>query len=302
MNQSKKLNLTVGIIVLNGDFFLRQVIESLYPYAHAICIAEGAVNYWAQQGITTSTDDTLEILTTFPDPENKIKVVHGTYAEKDDQCRAWFNLVPDDTDYILCCDSDEVHTGKNIERLIDYLSTQQPTSVGFKSDSFYGGFERIIGGFERDHSFKRVLKYEKGCIYRTHRQPTLSLNGNDIQGKDITGNQLYAETGITMWHGSYVSPKGVYEKIKYYESAVIKPGACIPNYFTDVFMPWVTQPDKRDEIENRWRGVQEFMPQFRGDCFTLPFTGEHPDVILRDWEILQNKFNKQLEYYVKNVH
>lgn len=289
------LKISFGIIVLNGDFFLRQVIESIYPYAHSICVAEGSVKYWREQGIETSQDETNLILHTFPDPDNKLKIVHGTWDEKTEQCQAWFKLVPEDTDYVFCVDSDEVHSAENIEKLIKFLEKEQPTSVGFKSDSFYGGFDRIIGGFEREHSFKRVLQYKKGCIYRTHRQPTLSLNGIDIEGKDISGNQLHSATGITMWHGSYVSPKGVKDKIQYYENAVITQGNCIANYFENVYLNWVLNPHKRQQIEQTYKGVQEFNPQTRGEAFTMPFSGNHPDIIKRDMVHLIQKFEIQLE-------
>lgn len=295
------MKLTFGICVLNGDFFLRQVLESIYPIAHAICISEGAVGYWAQKGIKGSTDDTNNIIYSFPDPANKIRVVHGTHVEKTEQCQAWFSLVPNDTDYIVCNDADEVHTTTNIQKLINFLAKEQPTSVGFKSDSFFGGFDRIIGGFERDHNFKRVLKYEKGSTYLTHRQPTLALGGRPIQGKDITGNELYDKTGITMWHGSYVSPKQTAEKIEYYfEGLGLKHNnKGIPNYFNDVFLQWILHPERRDEIEKKWKGVQEFHPSGRGECYTMPFTGQHPEIILRDMDELKEKFNKQLKEYTK---
>jgi hypothetical protein len=308
------MKLTFGIIVLNGDFFLRQVLESIYPYAHAICIAHGPVRWWMDHGVYTSADDTLKIIREFPDPDNKIKLRTGFYKEKDEQCRAWFQDVPVDTDYVFCNDADEVHTPENILKLIEYLKKQQPTSVGFKSDSFYGGFDHIIGGFERDHSFKRVLKYIPGCFYLTHRQPTLATGTNidyafpipetylnsikPIEGKDITGNQLYDATGITMWHGSYVSPRAVYNKIMYYENAVISKGNCIPDYFNQVFLPWVLHPEQRTAIEDKWNGVQEFMPHARGECKTMPYNGKHPAIIERDMDELQAKFQKELNQFL----
>lgn len=293
------MKITFGIIVLNGDFLLKQVLQSIYPFAHAICIAEGPVNYWANiKGITTSIDDTNKILEEFPDPENKIKVTHGIYSEKDEQCRAWFKDVPIDTDYVFCVDADEIHSRQNILKLIKYLEKHKPDSIGFKSDSFFGGFERIIGGFERDHSFKRVLKYIPGCIYRTHRQPTLSLNGLDIDSHNVIGTELFEKTGITMWHGSYVSPKMVHDKISYYESAVIKKGLCIPNYFTEVWLKWVLHPELREEIETTYKGVQEFVPRARGECYTLPYSREHPQIIKDSMKELVNKFNQQLKQFI----
>jgi hypothetical protein len=301
------MKLTFGIIVLNGDFFLKQLLESIYPVAHAICIAEGAVSYHSNKFPSGSTDDTVNIIKSFPDPQRKIKYTTGKiYAEKTEQCRAWFDMVPWDTDYIICNDADEIHTPENLETLIEFLEREKPTSVGFKSDSFYGGFKRIIGGFERDHSFKRVLRYYPNAVYRTHRQPTLAWDipsdpDSDeydigrIAGLHITGNQLWDDTGITMWHGSYVSPGAVKEKIEYYENAVIAPGKCIPNYFDEVYLPWVLGDDyKKVEIEEKYNGVQEFIPEARGECKTMPYGRQHPEVIRKYWSELHGKFVEQL--------
>lgn len=305
-----KLKLSFGLICFNADFFLKQVLESIYPFAYKICIAEGPVKYWQDKGYMHSMDGTIPILKHFSDPQQKITVIHSKYAEKTEQCRAWFKYVPDDTDYVFCVDADEVHKPEHIESLIQFLEKEQPTSVGFKSDTFYGGFDRMIGGFERDHSFKRVLKYERGCEYVTHRQPTLGhfnivsdplIRDIDkikiiISGNDITGNQLYEATGITMPHYSYVSPKGVYEKLQYYEDSVISKGNCIPNYFEDVWLRWVkSSANGRKEVEARWKGVQEFRPEKRGEAYTLPaFNYKHPHVIERDMELLKDKFYDQL--------
>lgn len=287
------MKITFGIIVFNSDFFLRQVLENIYPHAHKICIAEGPVDWWQKQGFNYSTDETNLILRTFPDPENKLSIVHSQYSEKDEQCRAWFSMVPADTDYIFCTDADEIHA--DIPKIISFLEKEQPTSVGFKSNSFFGGFERIIGGFEQQHSFKRILKYEKGCQYRTHRQPTLSLHGKDIVGKDITGLDLYTRTGIEMAHYSYVSSNMVRDKINYYEGAVISQGNCIENYFNHVWLAWVNGTDEQKmEIEKKYNGVQEFKPSARGECFTLPFPGEHPEVIKKYLPELKEKLKKQL--------
>lgn len=301
------MKITFGMIVLNGGFFLRQILETIYPFAHRICIAEGPVKWFYEEGgIYRSTDDTIDIIKNFPDPERKIDLFIGSYYEKDHQCRAWFSHVPSDTDYVFCVDADEVHRPENIEALIRYLESEKPTSVGFKSDSFYGGFQYIIGGFERDHSFKRVLQYKPGCRYRTHRQPSLSMSTttsdvDDIKGKDIKGNQLYEATGITMPHFSYTSPLGVKRKLDYYQAAVIAPGKCIPDYFKSVYLPWVQLPEHRKEIENLWKGVQEFVPDIRDECYTELFTGQLPDIIIRDMPQLTSRFNIELAQCLKEV-
>ena len=58
------MKITFGMIVLNGDQVLKETLASVYPYAHQILIAEGPVSYWQEQGYTTSTDGTNEILNT----------------------------------------------------------------------------------------------------------------------------------------------------------------------------------------------------------------------------------------------
>lgn len=295
------MKITVGIIVLNSDFFLKQAIESIYEVAHAICIAQGPVTWWKDQGVLCSAPETMEILHTFPDPDKKIKIFHATYKEKTEQCQAWFKMVPEDTDYILCIDADEIHTSENIEKLIMYLEKHKPDRVGFKSDTFFGGFDRIVGGFEREHSFIRVLRYIPGCEYRTHRQPTLSINGRDITSKDISGNVLYDYTGITMWHGSYVSPKGVQDKIRYYEGAVIKPGQCIPDYFNRLWLPWVMYPNVREELEKQYNGVHEFAPAMRGPTFTIPYPGSHPAIIRHYMPAFMEQFNKELKEEIQKT-
>jgi hypothetical protein len=51
-------------------------------------------------------------------------------------------------------------------------------------------------------------------------------------------------------------------------------------------------------IEKMYRGVHEFKPEARGDCFTEKFTLEHPLSIRNNIDLLKQKFNNQLSTYV----
>ena len=106
------------MIVFEGDYVLKECLESIYPYATQILIAEGPVEFWQSQGRTTSTDKTNEILENFPDPENKISIVHGQFSEKDEQCNAYMQFLKDDIDYLWEVDSDEVYKKSDIEKVI----------------------------------------------------------------------------------------------------------------------------------------------------------------------------------------
>ena len=150
------MKLAFGMIVFEGDYVLQECLEQVYPYASQILIAEGPVTFWQNQGRTTSLDDTNKILDEFPDPENK--------SEKDEQCRAYMDHINDDIDYIWNLDSDELFKSEDIEKVIDFLKRDNPTSVGVRSCSFYGGFDHYLTGFELNRdNFLRVFKYEAGA-------------------------------------------------------------------------------------------------------------------------------------------
>ena len=65
------MKIAFGMIIFNGNHVLNETLESIYPYANQILIAEGPVQFWQDEGYTTSTDGTNEVLDNFPDPENK---------------------------------------------------------------------------------------------------------------------------------------------------------------------------------------------------------------------------------------
>lgn len=288
------MKIAAGIIIFNSDFVLKQVLDSIYPYMNQILISEGCVKYWADKGFTTSTDKTNEILANYPDPDKKITIVHGTYSEKTEQANAYMKHVAPDTDYVWNIDADEVFKAKDIEKIIELLEKEKYTSVGFRSLSFYGGFERYLTGAELHHEFIRIQKYHPGAMWQSHRPPTITLP--EGMSKKHLSFETLAQMGIYMYHYSYVFPRQVQEKIGYYENAVIKKDGCIPNYFNEVYLAWVRGDlEQKYRVEQTYRGVHEFIPKDRGDCFTERFTLEHPFVITRDMQDLKDKFQKQLE-------
>ena len=273
------MRIAFGMIVFEGDYVLQECLEAVYPFATQILIAEGPVRYWQDQGRTTSTDRTNKILHNFPDPDNKITIVHGQFEEKDDQCRAYMPYLRDDIDYIWNLDSDEVYKPEDIQKMINILEVEQPTSVGMRSCSFYGGFNDYIGGFElKTDNFLRIFKVYPGSTWKTHRPPTIIAppSVTTLPEKHIDSDWLYRSTGIQMYHYSYVFPSQVKNKIEYYRAKVSRQN-CIPNYFQDVYMEWMS--GNKDKVENKWLGVHEFIPAIRGPARTERFIGFHPENI-----------------------
>ena len=69
------MKIAVGMIVFNGNYVLKEALESVYPFVDQILVAEGPVKFWQENGYTTSSDGTNQVLHDFEDPENKIKIV-----------------------------------------------------------------------------------------------------------------------------------------------------------------------------------------------------------------------------------
>lgn len=291
--------ITFGMIIFESDYVLQQCIEQVYPFAHSIVIAEGPVTYWQNLGRTTSTDRTNDIINNFYDPDKKIKIVHGMFNEKDDQCRAYINLIPDDTDYLWNLDADEVYKTEDLKNIISFLDTEQPTSLGVQSCTFYGGFDRYLTGFEQyTDNFLRIFRYIPGSTWLTHRPPTMKYPYN-IPNKHINSKTLYEAIGFQMYHYSYVFPDQVYKKIAYYKDSVSKQN-CIDDYFQNIYIPWITGNDiKKQQVEKLYLGVHEFKPIVRGECFTKKFDGQHPESIVSNMNLLKTKIDQQLKKYIQ---
>jgi hypothetical protein len=293
------MKIAFGMIVFEGDYVLKQCLEQIYPFATQILISEGPVLYWQKQGKKTSMDRTNEILDNFPDPEKKIKIIHGQFNEKDEQCRTYMSYINDDIDYIWNIDSDEIYKTKDLIKIIDFLKSEKPTSVGVRSCSFYGGFNNYLTGFElKKDNFLRIFKFTPNATWLTHRPPTIQYPSNvNIIKKHIDSDTLYNMLGVQMYHYSYVFPNQVNRKIAYYKDSVSKEN-CIDNYFSTIYLPWVKGNDNtKQNIENDYLGVHEFKPHVRGECFTKPFTLIHPESIERDMLELVETFNEQLKQY-----
>ena len=293
------MKIAFGMIVFNGGYVLKQVLDSVYEFADQILISEGPAKYWQQKGYTTSSDNTNQILQEYPDPKNKIKIHHGQYEEKDEQCNAYMKFLDKDIDYIWNLDSDEVYKSEDLETIKKLLHDNQYTSMGLRSCSFYGGFDRYIGGFEQNNdNFLRVFKAYPECKWLTHRPPTIVPIGNikPLPIKHLCSDELYDKTGIEMYHYSYVFPKQVYNKINYYYG-IGGWANRIPNYFLDVYYPWITGNDEqKKQIEKKYNGVHEYLPSGRNESFTKSFTKDHPDSIKKSMPDFLKTIKEELEH------
>lgn len=291
--------ITVGMIVFNGDYVLEECLSSIYPFVQQIIVAEGPVQFWQEQGHTTSTDKTNDILHNFYDPDKKLKVLHGQYIEKTDQSNLYMKFVNPNTDYIWHIDCDEVYKENDIKTILSLLEQNQYTSIGLQFCTFYGGFDHVLGGFEENTETHRIKRIYPGSYWSTHRPPTIAhRQPNILQNKHLDYKNLFNNYGVQIYHYSYVFPKQVKEKLLYYKQKISKDN-CINNYYQEIYEPWTKANLNNDEltkstIEDKYNGVHEFLPSYRGECRTKKFEETHPYWIDKNMEKLKNKLIGQL--------
>ena len=228
--------ISIGMIVLNGEPFLRYNLKSLYPFAHEIIVVEGA-SYGATSIASPeghSIDNTLQVLLDFKreeDPDEKIKIIiaeddghpNGFWpGEKDQQSQAYASRATGD--YLWQVDVDEFYRKKDIQAILTLLREEPEISaMSFRMITFWGGFDYITDGWylrQGANQYHRLFKWGPGYEYITHRPPTvIDECGNDLRKLCWIPALDTVKKGIFLYHYSLVFPKQVKEKSEYYKNA-----------------------------------------------------------------------------------
>ncbi len=228
--------ITFGMIVLNGEPFLRYNLRALYPFAHQIIVVEGAAPGAASIATPDghSRDGTLHSLRLFrerEDPEGKVVVVtaedeghrNGFWpGEKDEQSRAYSSRAAGD--YLWQVDVDEFYMPDDMAAVMDMLERDPGiTAVSFRMITFWGGFDYVTDGWylRRGASqYHRLFRWGAGYRYVTHRPPTVhDPGGTDLREIRWVGGDSMARRGILLYHYSLLFPRQVEEKCEYYANA-----------------------------------------------------------------------------------
>lgn len=224
---------TFGIIVLNGEPFVRCNLRSLYSFAHEIIVVEGGSPNAAADTTEDghSVDGSLETLLRFKaeeDPEGKIQIItrETFWTEKDEQSKAYAERATGD--YIWQVDIDEFYHPEDIEKILKMLAINPSISgISFYWRNFWGGFNYLVNGWRYRSNVKnmngnrRIFKWGKGFEYVSHRPPTVV----DNQARDLctlawVGPEETAKMGIFCFHYGMVFPKHARQKVNYYKKLV----------------------------------------------------------------------------------
>ncbi len=288
------IKISFGMIVLNGEPFLKYNLRALYPFAHQIIVAEGA-SYNSRHCATKdghSIDQTREILRTFKeneDPENKLILVtaedeghqDGFWpGEKDEQCQAFSKRATGN--WLWQIDVDEFYKDSDMKAIIQMIEDDPTiTTFSFPELPFWGSFNYIVNGIFlrlRYSEVHRLFKWGDGYKYETHRPVTVvNEEGVDLRELNwVRANDLRKKE-IFMYHYYKIFPALVRSKMTYYsnlvksrDSTLIKNG---DEYYDRTFLK--LEKPFRVHTVNTWPSWLE------------RFTGNHPDQI----QVMRNDIN-----------
>ena len=227
------IKITFGMIVFNGEPFVKYNLSAVYPFAHQIIVVEGACLSSASVAGPDghSTDGTLETLYCFKrelDPDNKVIIitagdkgyVDGFWPEKDEMSEAYADRATGN--YLWQLDSDEFYHEEQMERLMNLLHLKRPDMVSFPMITFWGSPEYIVDGFflirDKHDQIPRLFAWGPGYTYATHRPATvLDELGIDLRKKNWLRASDLKRLQIYMYHYSLVFPHQVFSKVRYYK-------------------------------------------------------------------------------------
>jgi hypothetical protein len=244
---------TFGMIVLNGNPFIKYNLRSIYPFAHQIIVVEGACP--AASNVATleghSIDGTLDELKRFKaneDFEDKLIIItaesvgkpNGFWLEKTEMSQAYAEKATGN--YLWQVDSDEFYSEQDIQAILALLANRPSISqISFKTINFWGGLEYKVDGILLklgDQNFRRLFKWSQGSTYLNHRPPTVvNANGVDMADECQISAEEMERKGIFLYHYEYLFINQVKNKTEYYSKAPHCKGLR-PNtsWFEDCFM------------------------------------------------------------------
>jgi len=277
--------ITFGIIVLNGEPFIRYTLRALYPYAHEIIVVEGAAP--GAKNIATATghsrDTTLQTLRQFKaeaDPEDKLVIVtrDGFWTEKDEMSQAYAERATGD--YLWQVDVDEFYQPADMGAVIQMLKEQPSiTAVSFKTMTFWGAPQYIVDSWYLRRGaavYHRLFKWGRGYTYVTHRPPTVTNQaGQDLREGHWLRAEALEKAGIHMYHYSLLLPKQVREKCDYYSHA-----------------DWVKGQDALEWANQAYLSLKRPWHLHNVDAYPgclYRYAGSHPPEALRMWRAITAK-------------
>ena len=230
------MKITVGSILFNTASLLpkgmlEDWLNCIYDIGDEIILVHGATqaknHYWdgdAQWATTNgkSTDDTVEICRSFPDPQKKIQNIErdGFWDGKTQMCNVWAQKMTGD--YIWQIDSDEFYLKKDVVKIKELLNKRNPNAVHFYDHHFWGNVNHIINKeteylWPNTIPWKRIFKHDRGSLWLSHEPPEYLLSDGSLCNENNVISRIETDClGIRMFHYSCISRAQAEFKTKFY--------------------------------------------------------------------------------------
>lgn len=236
------MKIVAGIQCYNEEDFIEESITSLYLFCDTIVVTEGCWDSGMQATKSKrSTDNTIEIIKSIPDPENKIKLFHYNGRKQTDHRH--FTLEKSkqyDPDWYLNGDGDEIFHEDEIDTLLESFTNEtyavNPTHKLFWNGLKYYELWKPAGRFFK---FKGLdlnkITASRNCCNK------IEYHGTNIYDRSTTPLDMY------IYHPSY-SKKSDRQKFKI-QHRTIDNKIKFPHYI-DKNLMFRGGIDQRDWIDN----------------------------------------------------
>lgn len=183
----EKPKFSVCIIALNEAEYVEYNLKQLYDWdcCHEIIVVEGSVALYPKENLSPdglSGDGTTTLIKDFPDPQNKIKYVTGTFKDKVAQRNEYAKRVTGT--HVLVVDADEFYSEGSLEQLkrdvmqhpsielFTFNFSQNPAKRTYYH-LWYNFKQHIVGGYW-NVPHNRIYKWMPGTKYvgNDHNHPT----------------------------------------------------------------------------------------------------------------------------------
>lgn len=278
------------MIVLNGMPFIEAVLKSIYEKAYEIIIIEGAVEkalikvegvpkrtIFGENDGGHSADGTIDFIKKYPDPDEKIIFISGSWPEKCEMQNRGLRVSRGD--YVWLVDSDEVYKKKDIKAIIKMLEKDPSiTEIDLPAIHFWKGFNYILSSkILKSRAYRRIFKVSKPCYFTTHRPPTLlwEQQKKTTDKMNLLESSVLERKEIYMYHYSYVLEEQVKQKIMLYKRYGWDKSWRInlDNWYSNCFLKWT--PKNRETVDKKY-SIWTCDPKSR----TEKFSGSHPNSML----------------------
>ena len=261
----KRPLITASYKVFNEANFLPYSLKSIYPYVDFIDIVEGATKFSLRYAneFGGSTDDTIEQLKKFSDPEHKIRVMQGKWRDREEAQAKLLEMCAGK--WMLYIDGDEIIDAESMQNLRQWCMDHQDGKIVYARPKRFYNFW---------HDFNHIAySLDPLSPWAQYGLPHGFLVWRDIPGLNFNHYHTEPMDGfgiiVNLDHPSYRKRQAVLDNVFVYHFGNAK-GMEAMKYK-------LSQPDPRmigDAKEDPW--FTGLMPE---DMVLEPFKGKLPDIL-----------------------